>query len=244
MGPVIQSLLALQEVETQLWALRDGLAAKNHLINAQQKKLLQLQQQTEQKRDQRKHTQANAANQELDIKTQEAGIGKLRNALNTAKTNKEYDAIISQINSDRTEIARQEEKVLALLTQIDQMDAECSQIEQQIAQTQESLDSLRRSHQEAQAQNEQELARLEQDKSHLAESIPASALNQFKRVGQNYNGQSMAAVTQTDPRNSVYCCSGCYMSITIDTVDFLMSRDEIKQCPNCQKLLYLHPEQD
>ncbi len=122
------------------------------------------------------------------------------------------------------------------------MDAECSQIQQQIAQTQESLDSLRRSHQEAQAQNEQELARLEQDKSHLAESIPASALTQFQRVGQNYNGQSMAAVTQADPRNSVYCCSGCYMSITIDTVDFLMSRDEIRQCPNSQRLLYIQPD--
>ena len=114
MAAVIQSLLCLQEIETQLWSLRDGLAAKNLSVTAQQKKLLQLQQQTLQKRDQRKHAQADAASQELDIKTQEAEISKLRTALNTAKTNKEYDAIISQINSDRTEIARQEEKALTL----------------------------------------------------------------------------------------------------------------------------------
>lgn len=239
MSAVIQSLLCLQEIETQLWSLRDGLAAKNLSITAQQKKLLQLQQQTQQKRDQRKHAQAEAASQELDIKTQEAEISKLRTALNTAKTNKEYDAIISQINSDRTEIARQEEKVLALLAQIDQMDAECSQIQQQIAQTQERLDSLSQARQEALAQSEQELTRLEQDKSQLVESISPAIMTEFKRVSQSYNGQAMAAVTQTDPGNGVYCCSGCYMSITIDTVDFLMSKDEIRQCPNCQRLLYI-----
>ena len=242
MASVIQSLLRLQEIETQLWVLRDGLASKSLSVTTQQRKLLQLQQQTLQKRDQRKHAQANIADQELDIKTQEAQIGKLRNALNTARTNKEYDAILSQINSDRTEISRQEEKVLALLVQVDQMEAECSQVQQQIAQTQERLDSLSRAHQEAQAQSEQNLAKLEQDKSNQAQSIPAAVMTVFQRISQNYNGQAMASVTQTDPRNSVYCCSGCYMSITIDTVDALMSKDEVKQCPNCQRLLYIPPD--
>ena len=244
MAPVIQSLLRLQEIETKLWVLRDGLTAKSLSVNTQQKKLLQLQQQTQQKHDQLKHAQADAASQELDIKVQKAEIGKLRNALNTAKTNKEYDAIISQINSDRADISRQEEKVLSLLTQIDQIDAECSQTQQQIAQTQERLKSLRRDHQDAQAQCERDLAKLEQDKSNQAESIPASVLHQFQRISQSYNGQAMAAVTQTDPRNSVYCCSGCYMSITIDTVDALMSKDEVRQCANCQRLLYVPPKED
>ncbi|MCK4850235.1 MAG: hypothetical protein KAT11_02735 [Phycisphaerae bacterium] len=243
MGPVIQSLLRLQEIETQLWALRDALTAKNHAVNAQQRKIQQLQQQTQQKLDQLKHARADADSQELDIKAQESEIGKLRNALNTARTNKEYNAILSQINSDRAEIARQEERGLALLTQIDQMDAECRQAQKQIAQAQDRLDALRRDQQDAQAQSRQDLDKLEQAKATVADSIPASVLDQFQRIGQSFNGQAMAAVTQPDHRGSAYCCSGCYMSITIDTVDVLMSKDEIKQCPNCQRLLYIPPEE-
>ena len=243
MGPVTESLLRLQEIETKLWALRDSLSAKSRLVSAQQRKLEQLQQQTEKKRDQLKHAQADAASQELDIKVQEAEVGKLRNALNTAKNNKDYDAILSQINSDRTEIARQEEKGLALLTQIDQMDAECIQAQKDIIQVQERIVALRRSQEEAQAQSKQELTELEQKKSSLADSISPAALNQFERVGQSYEGQAMAAAVQTNPRNSAYCCSGCYMSITIDTVDALISKDEIKQCSNCQRLLYILPEE-
>ena len=244
MGPVIQSLLRLQEIETELWALRDALSAKNRAVIAQQRKLQQLQEQTQQKLDQIKHARADADSQELDIKVQESEIGKLRNALNTARTNKEYNAILSQINSDRAEIARQEEMVLALLTNIDQMDSECRQAQQQIDQAEDRLESLRLAQQDAEQQSEQDLARLEKGKSHLADSIPASVLNQFQRVGQNYNGQAMAAVSVNDRGGSAYSCSGCYMSITIDTVDVLMSRDDIRQCPNCQRLLYLPPEQD
>lgn len=241
MGPVIQSLLRLQEIETKLWALRDSLSAKSRSVSAQERKLKQLEQQTEQKRDQLMHAQADAASQELDIKNQEAEIGKLRNALNTARTNKEYDAIISQINSDRTEIARLEEKALAVLTRIDQVDAECRQTQEQITQAQQHLEFLRHAQEEAHAHSQQDLAKLEQDKSSMTDSIPAPVLNQFHRVGQSYNGQAMAAVTQNDPPQSAYCCSGCYMSITIDTVDVLMSKDDIRQCPNCRRLLYVLP---
>ena len=78
----------------------------------------------------------------------------------------------------------------------------------------------------------------------MADSIPFSVLEQFQRVCQNYNGQAMAAVTQKDSPQSAYSCSGCYMSITIDTVNALMTKDEVKQCPNCQRLLYIRPEEN
>lgn len=244
MGPAIQSLLRLQEIETQLWTLREALATKSRAVAAQQRKLQQLQQQTQQKLDQLKHAQVDAASQELDIKTQESEIGKLRNALNTARTNKEYDAILSQINSDRADISHQEEKGLAVLTRIDQMDAECRQARQQITQAQEKLDSLSRDQQDSQDKSRQDLDKFEKDKATIAGCIPTPVFDQFQRVCQSYDGQAMAAVTQTDPpRNPAYCCSGCYMSITIDTVDALMSKDDIKQCPNCQRLLYILPDE-
>ncbi len=243
MGPVTQSLLRLQEIETQLWTLREALASKNRSVIAQERKLEQLQEQTEQKVDQLRHARANADSGELDIKTQEAEIGKLRNALNTARNNKDYDAILSQINSDRADISRQEEKLLALLTQIDQIDSECSQSREQIAQAKDRLDSLCRAQKDAQDQSHQDLAKLEQDKASLVDSIPAPVFEQFRRVSQNYEGQAMAVVISAGRRNTTYSCSGCHMGVTMDTVDVLMSKDEIRQCPNCRRLLYVRPDE-
>ena len=244
MGPMISSLLKLQEVEAQLWALRDSLATKQRSAAAQQRKLHQMQDQVEAKLDQLKHVQAAAANQELDLKVQESAIGKLRNALNTAKSNKEYSSILSQINSDKAENTRLEERVLALLAQVDQMQVECTQAHEQIKNGQVQLDALQKALEAAQLENQQRLSMLEAAKADISTSLPPEVVQQFERVGQNYEGQAMAAVISTGRRNTTYSCSGCHMGVTMDTVDALMSKDEIRQCPSCQRLLYISPKQD
>ena len=244
MGPIIRSLLSLQKIESQLWVLRESLTARNLAVAAQQRKLQQMQQQVELKADQLKHAQADAASLELDLKTQESAIGKLRNALNTAKSNKEYSAILSQINSDKAENTRLEEKVLALLSQIDQIRSECQQAQQQIEQGQSQLQSLQQALQDEQAKNAQRLSELEAAKTELSSSLPPEVIQQFERIGQNYDSQAMAAVISIGRRQTTYSCSGCHMGITMDTVDVLMSRDEVRQCPNCQRLLYIPAKED
>ena len=244
MGPTIRSLIRLQEVEAQLWALRESLTAKKRAAAAQQRKLQQMQGQVELKAEQLKHTQANAANQELDLKTQESAIGKLRNALNTAKNNKEYSSILSQINSDKAESTRLEERVLALLAQVDQMQTECKQAHEDIKKGQVQLDTLQQALEAAQADNQQRLSDLEAAKAELSASLPPQVVQQFERVGQSYDGQAMAAVISSGRRQTTYSCGGCHMGITMDAVDALMSKDEIRQCPNCRRLLYIPPEKD
>ena len=244
MGPTIRSLLSLQEIETQLWSLRESLNSRKRSVSAQQRKLQQMQEQVLIKADQLKHTQANAASLELDLQTQESAIGKLRNALNAAKSNKEYSSILSQINSDKAENARLEERVLVLLAQIDQVRAECQQARQQIEQGRVQLETLQKDLEYEQAKNAQRLAQLQASKDELASSLPPQVLQQFERVGQNYDGQSMAAVISMGRRQVTYSCSGCHMGITMDTVDVLMSKDEIRQCPNCRRLLYISPKED
>lgn len=244
MGPITESLLRLQEIETALWSLREAQSAKIRTIAAQQRKLEQLQKQVELKTDQVKHMQVDAASQELDLKTQEAEIGKLRNALNTARTNKEYAAILTQINSDTVESTRLEERVLALLAETDQMQSECSQGRKEIEKSQSKLESLRQALEDEQERNTQRLASLQANRTEVASAIPPQVLQEFARMGESYSGHVMAAVTSTGKRNARYSCSGCHMGITIDTVDALLSKDEVRQCPHCQRLLYVDLKQD
>jgi hypothetical protein len=243
MGPIIKSLLRLQEVEAQLWALRDSLTTKQRSVSAQQRKLRQMQDQVEAKAEQLKHIQANAVNQELNLKTQESAIGKLRNALNVAKNNKEYSSILSQINSDKTENSRLEERVLALLAQVDQMRDECKQAHEEIEKGQAQLDALQLASEVVRAENQQRLSELEAAKAEVSASLPPQIVQQFERVVQSHDGQAMAAVISSGHRNTTYSCGGCHMGITMDTVDALMSKDEVRQCPNCRRMLYVLPDE-
>ena len=85
---------------------------------------------------------------------------------------------------------------------------------------------------------------LEAAKAEVSASLPPQVVQQFERVGQNYDGQAMASVISMGRRQVTYSCSGCHMGITMDTVDVLMSKDDIRQCPNCRRLLYISPKED
>ena len=38
-----------------------------------------------------------------------------------------------------------------------------------------------------------------------------------------------------------YCCGGCNMTITLEVVNLLQSRDDIQHCAVCGRILYLEP---
>ena len=241
MGPITKSLLQLQKIETELYALRQSQAARSRSVASQERKLQQLQKQVEQKTDQIKHMQAEASNQELDLKSQESEIGKLRNALNTAKSNKEYAAILTEINSDKADSTRLEERILALLAEIDQMRTECTQAREDIQKNQARLQSLQQELEKEQANGKERLATLQADRSGVASTIPPKILRDFDRIVDGYAGQAMAAVVKDGKKHATYSCSECHMGVTIDSVDALMSKDEVRHCPHCQRLLYIEP---
>ena len=69
--------------------------------------------------------------------------------------------------------------------------------------------------------------------------MPPSAVAIFRRVAETYNGQVMAEIQQVNPKRSEYNCGGCFMSVPMETINTLMTKDEILRCPNCQRILYL-----
>lgn len=73
----------------------------------------------------------------------------------------------------------------------------------------------------------------------MAATIPHEQLEVFKRVAETYDGEAMAAVEKQEDRNDTYSCGGCFMGITVETVNLLMTRDDIIRCPNCTRILVL-----
>ncbi|MDD5010816.1 MAG: C4-type zinc ribbon domain-containing protein, partial [Phycisphaerae bacterium] len=61
----------------------------------------------------------------------------------------------------------------------------------------------------------------------------------FKRVAETYDGEAMAEIEIPDNRNGIYTCGGCFMTLTTETANTLMSRDEVLRCPNCTRILYI-----
>src|SRR5205085_12223871 len=92
---------------------------------------------------------------------------------------------------------------------------------------------------ETQARLSDKLRNLESQRAAAAAEIPRETLALFERACEAHEGEALAVIEQTHPKRAEYICSGCNMSLTLETVNALRSRDAVVQCQTCSRILYL-----
>ena len=243
MGKLLDTLLRLQAVERDLTAVKRRLQTRKNAVAIQQKKIDQLT--TEMAAIQAKSLtrRKDADRLELDLKTREAHILKLRTALNAARTNKEYAAILTEINTGKADGAKIEEEVLKIMQDVDVVKASGATIQQQ-------LDAEAKRMAEVEQASGAEIQRLtgmmeqlSQKRAEAAAEVPPESLAIFDRMIAQHEGEAMAAIEIHGRRPPhEYVCGGCYMSLNAEHANVLRTRDEIRTCDNCKRILYMEPQ--
>ena len=58
-------------------------------------------------------------------------------------------------------------------------------------------------------------------------------------MANKFEGEVLVEVSQSGLKKSDYTCGGCFMSVPLEVVNSLMSRDEMIICPICGRVLVL-----
>lgn len=238
MGATLEALHRLQEVETQIAEIERGINRKVRACTRQNQRIAEIDGKIKSQEQQIKATQMEADRLNLEAKTAEAEIAKYRNALNTSKTQKEYSAVLTQLNTYKADTSKVEETVLNLLTQIDEKKKAMESIQQERVKEVAKLKELEGEVEDARQRSKDRLDKLKSQRQQAATAVPADTLNTFNRVAGANEGEAMAQVIRTHPRRQEYACEGCNMSITIEQVNAILSRDETVLCNVCGRILY------
>jgi len=239
MGGTLAALQRLQEIETQLADLRNRIASRWRVAAAQEKRLGQLDAEIAADHAAVRSKQMEVDRLDLDVKTREAEIAKLRNALNAAKTNKEYAAILTQLNTFKVDSSKLEERELELLSQLDEVKKkETSGAERRESEVAKLVD-LKEQAERLEAESKSRLDTLVRQREESAAQVPAKALELFERISLRNDGQALAMVTRTHPKREEFACESCNMTVTLQQVNALMSQNEPVICNNCGHILYL-----
>lgn len=239
MGATLDALHRLQEVELQIAEIRSGIDRKARAVTRQQSRIKDLDAKIATILAAIRQDQMEADRLDLDVKSQEADIAKLRAALNVAKTNKEYSAILTQLNTNKADNSKIEEKALTALSSIDTRRKELAAIQEEKAAEAAKLAEFQSAVQHAEDHARPRMDQLTSERQKAAQSVPASALQVFTRVANKNEGQALAPVIRTNPKRAEYACGGCNMAINIEQVNAIMSRDEAVLCNSCGRILYL-----
>lgn len=238
-----QDLRKLFLIDSQLRGLSsrlDGAVGRHARQNA---KLAQLQQQRKELGEQIKQVQVTASVVEKQSLEMEARITTLREQMNSVRNNKEYSALLIEVNTLKNDKGKVEEEALTHLTKVDELKKQGEQIDAQIADQTKLVAVAEKEVTECKAELGQQLDDLKRQREAAAAAINPEALTIFNKVANRYDGESMAAVFEENRRTMEYSCAGCYIGLPVERLNRLMRKpDEVICCPSCGRILFLEEE--
>lgn len=244
MGPVLNGLIKLQSVENRLRAVKSKLARCRRTVIFQENQLRSLQNGVEAKKEEIKMTRIQVDRFELDLKQRDETISRLRAALNMAKTNKEYSAILTELNTTKADNSKIESQALDLMKNIETDQAASAEIQEQIDEHKAKLDQLRKDAEVKTVEYEAEIGEIQVEWDAAAKEVPAETLRIFNRVAETYDGEALAVAGKQNEKVELFSCGGCFMGIPAEVINRLMTWDEIIRCSNCTRILILRESEE
>ena len=232
MDPHLQRLQELQGLDTRIVGLERKLEAIPARLQAVQDGLQRTKTAAEAVRAKVDQIKKDIRGKEKDVEVQRSQRAKLEAKLYEVKTNKEYSAVLSEIETSKVEKGRLEEEILALMEVGERLTPDLTETEVR----------LRRQAEEAQAQERaatEELRALEADlqvvraeRESFAQDIPRDLLGQYTRLLKGRGGLAVALVGT----NGI--CGGCRVSLTPQRFQEVRQSTQILVCESCGRILY------
>jgi uncharacterized protein len=243
---VTEKLLRVFRVDQQLRGLQTRLRAAERFLEEQSKQLGQIESKREAIGGQLRQLQATIADHEGEMARFDARIEVLREQMNTAKTNKEYKAFLTEVNTFKVERGTSETAALELMTKADELKKQVAELEGQKAER----DKLRKVAQEDRDKKAEEikdrLNQLTAERKQLAGEVPADVMALYAELVRQHGDDAMAPVAELDRRRHEYTCGSCQMAIPVETVSALIrgagANQPVVRCVSCGCLLYIEKE--
>jgi len=239
MGATLEALLELQDIELQIVDIRRQLTRKERAAKAQGAKLETAIETVRKQRENLRRAQVEVDELDLDLKARSANANRLREHLNTVRTNKEYAAVLAQLNNEKADVSRLESRALEQMGRIEAQREQVAAHEEAERLERQRLENLTTELAHAQQSFADRLAVLQGQRNAAAEKLGAETINLFERLSERYDGEALAQVERTHPRRDEFTCGGCYMSLNAEIVNALMTRNDVQTCKNCGRIVYV-----
>jgi len=190
-----------------------------------------------------KVVQAKAASLEHQSDDLEKRVVDLREKMTKVTSNKEYSALLLEVNTLKLDKGQIEEQAIEQLNQVESLQASLVELTEKVGTQEKMVEGAASEVKQHESEVGEKLAELTTERDAAAGEVPREVLNVFNRLADNYDGEAMAPVIEESRRSLEYNCGGCFMSIPVEAVNALvMKPQQATICPNCGRMLYLQAE--
>lgn len=228
----IALLIELQAIDVQIYALDKEKAYMPGRLSSIDSMLESKKTGIKEAEDNLKNIQLKLKEKEVSLQQKEDQIKKLQGQLYMLKTNKEYSAMLAEIEGIKADNSLIEEDIIKFIDEIDLAKKKISE-EKEIFKTEE-----------IKAQKEKEdidlrgreikgkLSELNENRNRLVPSIDKQVISRYEKILKNKDGLAIVRIEDNS-------CGGCHMNLPPQVISDVKLREDIIVCGSCLRILYI-----
>jgi len=168
--------------------------------------------------------------QEKEIEVIQAEGSKLERQLLDVKTNKEYQAMLTEIQALKTRRSDRETVILEFFEREESLVAQVKQAERRISEEERKLKEGEAALEKEGAALDQSIHSIKVDRDLVRPKIDKTLLARYDRLAGSRDGIAVAEVKKN-------ACGACFKSLTPQTVQEARRMDAVLHCESCGRIL-------
>lgn len=231
MHPDLQLLIQLQDLDLQIFALQDQSSKIPQQIASIDSLLAEHDQAVKAAKDRLEKLKKERRAAESDVEALQNKLSRYREQLMQVKTNKEYTAMLHEMEAAQREVRSKEDEILAMMESIEATEATLAQGEAALkSATQINLEK-RREVESTQGSLSRQTAALESRRGDIERQVTSHLLEQYRRIAAARRGIAVAEARDQ-------ACQVCHVVMRPQVFNDLKRGVEIFTCDSCNRILY------
>lgn len=167
---------------------------------------------------------------DLDLQNTQDALDKVQRKLREVKTNKEYSAVLAEIDAGRQQMACMEDQLLQLMEQAEQKRQAKRLQEQRVQAARDALQDQGHAVQQALEVLNQEILAEREKRRQTAVELNAELLEIYERLAGQHDGSVVVHLNDG-------VCGGCHLKVQPQLISEIRLQESLNTCPHCRLLL-------
>lgn len=168
---------------------------------------------------------------EKDLEEEVDKVKKTEARVLEIKTNKEYQAVLKEIDNAKKLNRQREEEILEILEKLEESQKRIAQEERVLEEKRQAMERRVTALRQKESSFEKEMAGSVQQKEQKEKEITPELLSRYRMLAEKRQGIAVARVVQG-------VCQACNMNLRPQLYIELQKQESLILCPNCNRILF------
>ena len=231
MNPELRNLIALQDLELRITSLQKQVFDIPDSVRGFESELHRIRVEYEGLVARSKELVNHRRTLEGQADLSRSKLSRLRDQLMAVKTNKEYTAMLHEIQIAEGQIRGDEDKILEIMEEMENKERDLNGAEREVKMRSAELQESIRKTNDSAPLLEADLENMRQERILLESRIGADLLARYRRIADARKGIALAEAKDE-------LCTACHVRIRPQMYANLLRTDNIHTCDSCSRILF------